>query len=100
MKTTHRFDTKYQPNDIESELYSHWEATDQFKPSGTGPSFSMVIPPPNITGELHMGHALNMTLQDIMARFKRLTGHNVLWVPGTDHAGIATQNVVDKLYSL
>ena len=54
--------------------------------------------PPNVTGELHMGHALNITIHDIMARYKRLTGHRVLWIPGTDHAGIATQNVVDKPY--
>ncbi len=64
------------------------------------PIFSMAIPPPNITGRLHMGHALNITLQDVMARFRRMEGHDVLWVPGTDHAGIATQNVVEKRLSL
>ena len=67
-----------------------------FSPVGTGPAFSMVIPPPNVTGGTSHGHALNITIQDIMARYKRLTGHRVLWIPGTDHAGIATQNVVDK----
>ncbi|MHB8422666.1 MAG: valine--tRNA ligase [Leptospirales bacterium] len=63
------------------------------------PSFSMVIPPPNITGRLHMGHALNITLQDVIARFRKMEGHDVLWIPGTDHAGIATQNVVEKRLS-
>src|SRR5690606_13891404 len=64
-------------------------------PAGKG-CFSMVIPPPNVTGSLHMGHALNNTLQDILCRYKRMDGFRVLWVPGTDHAGIATQNVVER----
>ena len=59
-------------------------------------SYSIVIPPPNVTGVLHMGHALNVTMQDILCRYRRLRGDNVLWMPGTDHAGIATQNVVEK----
>jgi len=67
-----------------------------FAPAGAGPGFSMVIPPPNVTGSLHMGHALNNTLQDILCRYKRMDGYRVLWVPGTDHAGIATQNVVER----
>ncbi len=96
MTTDARFSKLYQPSSVESELYNEWELGGDFSPVGTGPSFSMVIPPPNVTGELHMGHALNVTIQDIMARFKRLNGYRVLWIPGTDHAGIATQNVVDK----
>ncbi|MDC4224422.1 MAG: class I tRNA ligase family protein [Candidatus Manganitrophus sp.] len=66
------------------------------EPESDRPSFSMVIPPPNVTGSLHVGHALNNTLQDILARWKRMRGFNVLWVPGMDHAGIATQNVVER----
>jgi valyl-tRNA synthetase len=65
-------------------------------PGSEKPSFSMVIPPPNITGALHVGHALNSTLQDVLARYKRMKGFNVLWLPGIDHAGIATQNVVER----
>ena len=64
--------------------------------AGAGKSYSIVIPPPNVTGSLHMGHALNNTLQDILCRYKRMDGFRVLWVPGTDHAGIATQNVVER----
>ena len=96
MSTDERFLKLYQPNDVEASLYEEWELGGDFSPVGTGPAFSMVIPPPNVTGELHMGHALNVTIQDVMARFKRLNGYRVLWIPGTDHAGIATQNVVDK----
>ncbi|MGA0241924.1 MAG: valine--tRNA ligase [Candidatus Marinamargulisbacteria bacterium] len=90
-----QFSNVYQPQDWEDALYNEWEVGGDFSPVGTGPAFSMVSPPPNITGELHMGHALNVTIQDIIARFKRLNGYRVLWIPGTDHAGIATQNVVD-----
>jgi Valyl-tRNA synthetase len=96
MTTDNRFSKRYSPQDVESELYEGWESGGDFSPCGTGPSFSMVIPPPNVTGELHMGHSLNVTIQDIMARYKRLQGFRVLWIPGTDHAGIATQNVVEK----
>ena len=96
MGTDERFEKNFTPQTIESDMYREWELGGDFSPVGTGPAFSMVIPPPNVTGELHMGHALNITIQDIMARYKRLTGHRVLWIPGTDHAGIATQNVVDK----
>ena len=88
----------YNPEDIEDKWYALWESRGYFKP-GPGadkPPFSIVIPPPNVTGSLHMGHALNATLQDILARWKRMSGYNVLWVPGTDHAGIATQNVVER----
>ncbi len=92
-------DTVYDPQSFESDIYHQWESGGYFSPdffSDDRPCFSMVIPPPNVTGKLHMGHALNHTLQDILARWKRLTGHRVLWVPGTDHAGIATQAVVEK----
>ncbi len=86
----------YNPKDTE-KWYKFWEEWGYFTPSDfTKPAYSIVIPPPNVTGSLHMGHALNNTIQDILARFKRMQGFNVLWLPGTDHAGIATQNVVEK----
>lgn len=88
----------YEPKEVEEKWYCYWERNDLFKAnteSGKSP-FSIVIPPPNITGSLHMGHALNNTLQDILCRYKRMKGYSVLWQPGTDHAGIATQNVVEK----
>jgi valyl-tRNA synthetase len=87
----------YSHSHIESKWYAYWMEAGAFEPArGEGPYFSMVIPPPNVTGSLHMGHALNNTLQDILCRYKRMDGHRVLWVPGTDHAGIATQNVVER----
>ncbi len=87
----------YSHEQVEAKWYSHWINSGAFAPSqGAGPYFSMVIPPPNVTGSLHMGHALNNTLQDILCRYKRMDGYRVLWVPGTDHAGIATQNVVER----
>ncbi|MBI3615336.1 MAG: valine--tRNA ligase [Candidatus Omnitrophica bacterium] len=88
----------YSPSEVEKRWYADWEARGAFKPNvnaSQGP-FTIVIPPPNVTGILHMGHALNNTLQDILIRWKRMQGHAVLWVPGTDHAGIATQNVVER----
>ncbi len=88
----------YEPEGTEQRIYRWWEEQGFFTPdlsSGRQP-FSMVLPPPNVTGSLHMGHALNHTLQDILARWKRMDGYCVLWVPGTDHAGIATQNVVER----
>ncbi len=83
---------------IEEKWYRFWEEKGYFKPQldPKRPRFSVVIPPPNVTGMLHVGHALNTTLQDIMVRYKRMDGYDTLWVPGTDHAGIATQNVVEK----
>lgn len=89
---------RYEPQKIEEKWCRIWERERYFSPSQDKkkPSFSMVMPPPNITGALHMGHAFNNTLQDIVVRFKRMQGYRVLWVPGTDHAGIATQNVVEK----
>ena len=88
----------YEPKEIEKKWIDIWEKENTYKadPNLDAPSFSIVIPPPNVTGSLHMGHALNITLQDIMCRYKRQKGYNVLWVPGTDHAGIATQNVVER----
>ncbi|MCY4441750.1 MAG: valine--tRNA ligase [Deltaproteobacteria bacterium] len=87
----------YSHQEVESKWYGRWDEAGHFSPASPGaPSFSMVIPPPNVTGSLHMGHALNNTLQDVLCRFRRMDGHNVLWVPGTDHAGIATQNVVER----
>jgi valyl-tRNA synthetase len=91
-------DKVYNPHDIEARWYKLWIEKGYFVADNTMENrhFSMVIPPPNVTGSLHMGHALNNTLQDIVTRFKRMAGFNALWVPGTDHAGIATQNVVER----
>ena len=87
----------YNHQDVESKWYSYWLNAGLFEPRPAGGRyFSIVIPPPNVTGSLHMGHALNNTLQDILCRYKRMDGFSVLWVPGTDHAGIATQNVVER----
>jgi valyl-tRNA synthetase len=88
----------YDPVPIEDGWYGRWIGADLFKadPESPKPKFGVVIPPPNVTGSLHMGHALNNTLQDIICRYKRMRGHEVLWLPGTDHAGIATQNVVER----
>ncbi|MGM0643981.1 MAG: valine--tRNA ligase [Thermodesulfobacteriota bacterium] len=88
----------YDPTGIEEKWYRYWENHNFFTASETSEAkpYSIVIPPPNVTGVLHMGHALNITIQDIVCRFRRLSGDNVLWMPGTDHAGIATQNVVEK----
>ncbi|MBL6968002.1 MAG: class I tRNA ligase family protein, partial [Desulfobacteraceae bacterium] len=91
-------DKSYEPKRVEQKWYEYWENNGLFRaeaPSDKDP-YCIVIPPPNITGTLHMGHALNNTLQDILCRFKKMKGYNVLWQPGTDHAGIATQNVVEK----
>jgi len=91
----------YQPGEVEARLYRLWEENGAFKcgranNSGNGDPFAIVIPPPNVTGSLHMGHALNNTIQDILVRFERMRGRDVLWQPGTDHAGIATQMVVER----
>ncbi|HJX33781.1 MAG TPA: valine--tRNA ligase [Desulfatiglandales bacterium] len=88
----------YKPKDVENRWYAYWEENGLFRAQDRSEKepFCIVIPPPNITGFLHMGHALNNTLQDILCRYKRMKGYNVLWQPGTDHAGIATQNVVEK----
>ncbi len=88
----------YEPHDVEKRWSEYWEENKLFAAEDRSdrPSYSIVIPPPNVTGVLHMGHALNITLQDILCRYRRLLGANVLWMPGTDHAGIATQNVVER----
>jgi valyl-tRNA synthetase len=88
----------YDPQKVESELYRYWENKGLFQPlaGGNRPSYTIVIPPPNITGELHMGHALNNTLQDVLIRWRRMQGFETLWLPGTDHAGIATQARVEE----
>ena len=87
----------YNPKDFEERIYASWKEKGEFKPrEGKGEHFSIVMPPPNVTGILHMGHALNNSLQDIIIRYYRMTGRPTLWVPGTDHAGIATQNVVER----
>ena len=89
---------KYNHIKEEKKISEYWEKKGYFKPKATKSkkTFSMVIPPPNITGRLHMGHALNNSLQDVLARFYRMKGFETLWQPGTDHAGIATQAVVEK----
>ncbi|UCG77297.1 MAG: valine--tRNA ligase [Nitrospirota bacterium] len=89
-------DKHFEPEKVEDKWYTFWEKEGYFKPSDEGEPFCIVIPPPNVTGSLHMGHALNATLQDILTRWKRMSGYSALWLPGTDHAGIATQNVVEK----
>ena len=88
----------YEPPAIEAKWYAFWEQNGCFAadPASPKPAYSIVIPPPNVTGVLTLGHVLNNTIQDILARRARMTGHEVLWLPGTDHAGIATQNVVEK----
>ncbi len=86
----------YAPHDIEVRQYHDWESKGYFQPKGEGPAFSIVIPPPNVTGALHLGHALEQTLIDVLVRTRRMKGDKVLWLPGTDHAGIATQNVVER----
>ncbi|MBI5378586.1 MAG: valine--tRNA ligase [Nitrospirae bacterium] len=91
-------DKNYDPRKVEARWNSRWEEGRYFHAAlpSSRPTFSIVIPPPNITGSLHMGHALNVTLQDILLRWRRMRGETVLWLPGTDHAGIATQNVVER----
>jgi len=91
-------DKSYDPHQVEDKWYRYWEEHGYFRADEDSEekAYSIVIPPPNVTGVLHIGHALNNTLQDILIRFKRMEGYNVLWMPGTDHAGIATQNVVEK----
>ncbi len=89
---------RYDPKDFEQRWYEYWEKRGYFTPAGDGEkkTFSIVIPPPNVTGRLHLGHALVNTLQDVLVRWKRMSGYDTLWVPGVDHAGIATQMVVER----
>ena len=97
----------YNPKDFEDRIYSQWVEKGFFKPASDSDSpvhsqkksnikYTVVIPPPNVTGVLHMGHGLNNTLQDVVVRYHRMKGDDTLWIPGTDHAGIATQNVVER----
>ena len=86
----------YNPHSIEQRWYEAWEKNDNFSPKGGTESFSIMIPPPNVTGSLHMGHGFNNTVMDTLTRYHRMKGHNTLWQPGTDHAGIATQMVVER----
>jgi len=97
-------DKTYQPADVEAKHYARWEKAGAFGCAATrgeaadgARPYTIVIPPPNVTGSLHMGHALNNTLQDILIRFERMKGRDALWQPGTDHAGIATQMVVERM---
>ncbi len=91
--------TTYNSAEIEQKWYQYWEQQGYFheEVDENKTPYSIVLPPPNITGQLHMGHALDNTLQDILIRFKRMQGYNVLWMPGTDHAGIATQIKVEEM---
>ena len=89
-------ENSFNPEKIERELYTHWETSDLFKPSGKGDSYCILIPPPNVTGTLHMGHAFNQTLMDALIRYQRMNGRHTLWQMGTDHAGIATQMLVER----
>lgn len=89
---------RYNPQDVEATVYKQWEDKGYFKAQdqSTKPPFSIILPPPNVTGFLHLGHALDHTIQDLLIRWKRMSGFNAMWLPGTDHAGIATQTVVEK----
>mgnify|MGYP000350547233 FL=1 len=89
-------ETTYQPHEIEKSWYQTWEENNYFAPSGEGDSYCIMIPPPNVTGSLHMGHAFQHTIMDALTRYKRMQGKNTLWQVGTDHAGIATQMVVER----
>src|SRR5215208_1930895 len=93
--------TQYNPQDIEKPLYQAWEERGYFRADATrvaagADPYVIVIPPPNVTSVLHMGHGLNNTLQDVLTRWRRMRGREALYLPGTDHAGIATQNVVER----
>ncbi|MCQ9142992.1 class I tRNA ligase family protein, partial [Corynebacterium amycolatum] len=89
----------WNPADVESDLYQGWVDAGYFEadPSSSKPAYSIVLPPPNVTGQLHMGHALDHTLMDALVRRKRMQGYEVLWLPGMDHAGIATQTKVEAM---
>ena len=92
-------DKTYQPHAIETSWYQTWEKNNYFAPQGAGESYTIMIPPPNVTGSLHMGHGFNNAIMDALIRFRRMQGRNTLWQPGTDHAGIATQMVVERQLS-
>src|SRR3979409_2287684 len=91
--------TRYEPAEVEGRIFGEWMEAGYFHPKAEGSpeeNFSVAIPPPNVTGVLHMGHALNGSMQDALVRMNRMRGRNTLWGPGTDHGGIATQAVVEK----
>ena len=90
---------KYTHSEVENKIYSYWQKNNLFKPKKNKKKFSIVIPPPNVTGSLHMGHALNNSIQDLLIRYHRMNNFETLWQPGTDHAGIATQALVEKYLS-
>jgi valyl-tRNA synthetase len=90
---------KYTHSEVEDKIYSYWQKNNLFKPKQNKKKFSIVIPPPNVTGSLHMGHALNNSIQDLLVRYHRMNNFETLWQPGTDHAGIATQALVEKYLS-
>ena len=89
-------DKTYDPHAIESRWYEEWENNDYFSPKGGEDSYCIMLPPPNVTGSLHMGHAFQQTLMDVLIRYQRMNGKDTLWQCGTDHAGIATQMVVER----
>ena len=89
-------DKTYAPHDIESRWYRQWEEQGYFEPKGGDSAYCIMIPPPNVTGSLHMGHAFQDTIMDSLTRYHRMQGHNTLWQAGSDHAGIATQMVVER----
>lgn len=97
-QNTSSLSDRYTPSEVEERIYNWWETNGYFKSQdkSTKPPYSVILPPPNVTGFLHMGHALDHTIQDVLVRWKRMNGYNVMWLPGTDHAGIATQAVVEK----
>ena len=98
MSSSRELASTFSPAEIESPLYEKWMSAGYFTADAKSAkeAFSIVLPPPNVTGVLHIGHALDQTLQDCLSRMKRMQGFEVLWLPGMDHAGIATQNVVEK----
>ena len=89
-------DKTFQPADIETKWYQQWEQRGYFSPSGEGEPYCIMIPPPNVTGSLHMGHGFQESIMDVLIRYHRMKGDNTLWQIGTDHAGIATQMVVER----
>src|SRR6478672_8253213 len=91
-------DKTYTPSAVEEALYARWESNGDFaaQPASNARPYTIMMPPPNVTGSLHMGHALTFTLQDVLIRYHRMRGEDALWQPGTDHAGIATQMVVER----
>ena len=100
MEKIHKLNDKYNPKEFEDKLYSKWEQKGYFKPSGNKSkgNYSIVMPPPNVTGKLHMGHALDGTIQDLLIRYKRMEGYNTLWVPGTDHSALSTEaKIVEQM---